>query len=107
MENGHHSLPPNYPWVTLRLGRRQHDSILAVNFEKNQIFVKHGTIGIDGGIALETIDPGPKGDFPGVILLQTGWRRMYFLNDRGKEWKYDHYFDLAKRLIWKRGITIP
>lgn len=59
------------------------------------------------GVALEEINPGADESYRGMALVNERWgNQIYFVNER-RSWKEDDYFQLAERLLWKKGIVIP
>ena len=97
----------------MELGRRKkRDPLLGVNHVQQEVILRHRTAYV-AGVYLEEIEPGVSGEYVGMILLKTGWKRLYFVAER-LAWKnedgtfhFDNYFELAKRLMWKKGITVP
>jgi len=104
---------PDTEWVQIELGRRKRrDSVLGINYFQQEVILRHRTAYVVG-VYLEDVDSGANNEYVGMILMKTGWKRLYFLSER-PAWKesngvyqFDNYFELAKRLMWKKGITVP
>lgn len=77
-----------------------------MDFHRKRGMVKVETKWVDG-IPLEDINPGQNDSYRAIALVNERWgSRVYFVNERAS-WKEDDYFELAERLLWKKGIVIP
>ena len=90
----------------IRLGRRSTDPIVMMDWHK-----KRGMAKADAryahGIRLEEINVATGGAEKAIALVSEKWGSVvYFVNVRST-WKEDDYFELAERLMWKKGIVQP
>lgn len=59
------------------------------------------------GVPLEEITPGIKRGKRAIVLIHRDWfPHLYFLNIRDK-WTAEKYFELAEKLMKKKGISEP
>lgn len=107
MEHTNGNEPLKEEKLTFRIGRRKSDPLVIVDLHKKRAHFDFNAAWLEG-IYLEDIDPGPFNRYPCKCLIQKEWDNCYFVRKReSEEWTEDAYFELATRLMWKKGITKP
>lgn len=92
--------------INIRFGRRRGDFALMIDFHKVRETAEADTEWVEG-TPLEEITPGIKRGKRAIVLIHRDWfPRLYFLNIREK-WTADQYFELAEKLMKRKGIKEP
>ena len=100
----HDAMLPILKWETFWFGRRKYDDFVSIDWHKKRFFYRCDTLKVVG-IPLEDMRADEiTHKSPGVVIMKTGWKDMYFLKER-EGWTEDQYFMFADFKMDELGIV--